>query len=187
MLVATVLLVSVTASANLLRNSHEQFRATRGSDLATIFLDEITTRRFADADANATFGIEPDELNSDRTTFDDVDDYHNYSSATPTYRDGSTIDGFTGWSVSVAIERADVDGNGIVLSGNSDSPLRLATVNCTSPESITFSKSILVSSVPNDIDASTSYEEYRRVRFAFGSGRSVSVVVPLKNQPEVTN
>ena len=187
LLVATVLLVSMTTSANLLRNSNQQYRSIDGGDLARLMLDEISTRQFEDSDSNVTFGIEPDESATDRTTFDDIDDYHNYSSSSPTYRDGTAIDGFNGWTISVTIERANISGTSVAVTTNTDAPLRLATVNCTSPESVSVTRCKLISGVASDLDASTAHEKYRRVTLTFGSGRTVSVAVPLHNQPDIVN
>ncbi len=186
-LVSTVLLVSITASANLLRNSHMASSGILADQLASQILDEISTKNFRDTDSNVIFGLEPDESITNRTTFDDVDDYHNYVNSPPTQRDGTAINGFSGWSYTVSVQPVIVDGDSVANSANSNAPLRLVTVTCTSPASEVTSRSMLLSNVPNDADTTVAYEKWRRVTFTFTDGLDVTVTAPMLNRPEVTS
>ena len=71
-LVSSMLLVSLAASANLMRNSNSRRDIRQGQLLATQLLDEVTVMDYRDRNS-PVFGLEADELGSDRTTFDDVD------------------------------------------------------------------------------------------------------------------
>ncbi|MGI9470461.1 MAG: type IV pilus modification PilV family protein [Rubripirellula sp.] len=184
-LVASVLLVSLAASANLMRNSHERRDTNQGQQLATQFLDEVTAMAFRDL-SEPTFGLESGELLSDRTTFDDVDDYANYQQSPPTHRDGTAISSYEGWTISVGVVAADIDNDGISTSAaTNDSPLRRVTVFCQSPDGVTTTATAIVANVGDDSEETTSFEQWRRVRLTF-PGREVDVVSPLRNAPDPT-
>ncbi len=181
-LVSTILLVSLTASANLIRNASQRRNTNDGQQLAAQLLDEISSMDFLDH-SEPVFGVESDETATDRTTFDDVDDYHTYTSAPPTYRDGTAIDGYDGWSCSVSITPADPDASGIITAGaDGRSPLRIIEVVCTSPEGTSIRATTLVSNVPSDRNDTASYERWRRIKLTFPD-REISVAAPLRNHP----
>lgn len=182
-LVSTVLLVSLTASANLLRNDAQQRGANQGQQLAAQLLDEVSSMDFRDR-FEPIYGLESNEDSGDRNTFDDVDDYNGYTAAPPTHRDGTTIDGYEGWSFSVSITPSDPDATGITTTtSNVDSPLRIITVVCTTPAGTTVGAATLVSNVPNDNAQTNSYEKWRRLKLTFPD-REVNVTAPLRNFPD---
>jgi Tfp pilus assembly protein PilV len=182
-LVSTVLLVSLTASANLLRNDAQRRGANQGQQLAAQLLDEVSSMDFRDR-VDPIYGLESNETAGDRNTFDDVDDYNGYTAAPPTHRDGTTIDGYKGWSFSVSITPADPDATGITTTtSNEHSPLRIITVVCTTPAGTTVEAATLVSNVPNDSAPTNSYEKWRRVKLTFPD-REVNVTAPLRNFPD---
>lgn len=181
-LVSTVLLVSLTASANLLRNTAERRAAIDADGLGGQILDEITALEFQDPVA-PQFGIEPDETASDRTSYDDVDDYHGYIGDPPTHRDGTQIIGFEDWMFVVTVRPALSVADGIVTSDDDTQSLRYITVVCTAPDGSQRSVATIVSRVPMNTPESTSYERLRRLRLRFPD-REVSVTAPLRNAPD---
>lgn len=182
-LVSTILLVSLTASANLMRNNSERRNTNLGQQLASQILDEVSSVDFHDP-TSVIFGLEPDESATDRTTFDDVDDYQGYTSSPPSHRDGTAIDGYEGWSFSVSIAAAEADANGITtVNVDAQAPLRLIAVVCTAPDGTTVDAGTLVSNVPSDINDTTSYEKWRRIKLTFPD-REINVTAPLRNHPE---
>lgn len=183
-LVSTVLLVSLTASANLLRNGAVSRSAIEAERLGIQILDEISSRDFLDRDL-PVFGLETGEVAANRTTYDDVDDYNGYVSDPPTHRDGTDIDGFSDWTFSVTVTPAEPVANGIVTSNDDQQPLRVITVTCTDPAGTTTSISTLVSDVPNDASESDSFEKWRRLTLDF-SDRELTITAPLRNSPDVT-
>ncbi|NNE00246.1 MAG: hypothetical protein HKN47_23245 [Pirellulaceae bacterium] len=191
-LISTILLVCVTASANLFRDNAQTRTTIRAHELASMILDETSVLNFRDTDANVVWGIEPDESVNDRTTFDDIDDYARYSISPPTYRDGSAIEGYDDWTVTVEVAPAVSNATGISISGAPDSPLRVVTVICQSPvqtnsgEPMFCRQSILVSDVPTNVTADVSYETYRQLDWNFTDGRDIKVIAPLRNQPVPT-
>jgi prepilin-type N-terminal cleavage/methylation domain-containing protein len=182
-LVSTILLVSLTASANLLRNHAGQRNMVNGQALANQILDEVSAMNFQDI-ANPVFGLESGELGANRSLFDDVDDYQGYSMSPPTYRDGTVITGYSGWTVSVAVVAADPHAAGIeTASADGNSPLRRIVVSCTTPDGTIIDATTLVSNVPSDRPNSTSYERWRHAKLTFSGGRQIHVTAPLRNQP----
>lgn len=181
-LVSTILLVSVTASANLLRNSQVRRDTNQSHQLAGQFLDEISSLDFRDR-VGPTYGLEVGEIGSDRTTFDDVDDYHGYVVSPPRNRDGSVIEGFDGWTVSVAVWPADPDATGITTTdATAQSLMRLIVVVCTTPGGVTKTSGTLISGVPRGITEYQSYEQWREVKLDFPD-RELRVSAPLRNSP----
>lgn len=181
-LVATVLLVSLTASANLLRNNAQRRAAVEGEELGGQIVDEISALDFRDRES-PVFGLEAGETAANRTTYDDVDDYHGYVSTPPTHRDGTTIAGYQGWTFSVVILPAEPDATGIVTSNDDQKPMRIIVVTCTPPEGTATTVATLVSDVPSNISASTSFEKWRRLKLQFVD-RELTVTAPLRNAPD---
>ena len=184
-LVSTIILVSITASANLIRNKSISMESVRGHDLAFQILDEVTAARFEDADDDErTFGREGSETATNRTDFDDVDDYHNYFSSPPVHRDGSPVAGLAGWSFSVTVEPAQATTGGIVTTDDTAAPLKLVMVTYVAPSGLTDAESMLVSEVPTNLPDNTASENWRSVTLTFPNGRSIDVSGPLRNAPE---
>lgn len=77
----------------------------RAQLLAADLLNEIMELPYQDPTEPIVFGIEPLEGTTNRTGWDDVDDYRNYSTSPPKYRDGSAITDMSGWTEQVNITR----------------------------------------------------------------------------------
>lgn len=185
-LVSTIMLVSLTASANLMRTTAERRDANDGQQLAAQILDEVSSMDFRDR-IDPVFGVESNESATDRNTFDDVDDYDGYKSAPPTHRDGTLISGYQGWTFSVFIVRADPTATGLATATADDrSPLRIIRVVCTTPDGTSVEAATVVSSVPNNAGEFTSYEKWRRVKLKFPD-REIDVTAPLRNQPDLND
>lgn len=184
-LVSSMLLVSLAASANLMRNSNSRRDIRQGQLLATQLLDEVTVMDYRDRNS-PVFGLEADELGSDRTTFDDVDDYSGYTQSPPTARDNTQIEGYDGWTISIEVIPADwVTGGITTTTANAASPLRQVTVSCTSPDGVSTDASTLVAGLNRDLEETTSFEQWRRIRLSFPD-RELEVVAPMRNQPVPT-
>lgn len=78
-----------------------------GRQLACDLMNEILLQAYKEPFSVSVFGREPDEDTGDRTRFDDVDDYHNWTATPPTDRSGVPIPGFAGWTQAVSVEWAD--------------------------------------------------------------------------------
>jgi len=97
-LVAALRTVGATA-----RSSAITERRATGMMLAHDLMSEILALPYDDPDG-ALLGLETGELLTDRTTFDDVDDFDGYAESPLRDADGDAISGFTGWE-----RRVDVD------------------------------------------------------------------------------
>src|SRR5688500_17950745 len=64
--------------------------------LANDLLAEIEQYPYQEPDGT-TFGLDLNELSGSRSTYDDVDDYHNHSESPPKDRSGNAYAGYTGW------------------------------------------------------------------------------------------
>lgn len=85
-------------------------------------VEEIKSRRFDENEypnepvPPAEFGVDSGEDANDRTTFDDVDDYHNWLKTPPEAIDGTVLNDFSEFSRSVTVEYVDVSGSDWVSS-----------------------------------------------------------------------
>ena len=75
----------------------------RGLLLAQDLMAEILQQAYDDPNDPVVFGTESGEGTSNRTDFDDVDDYHGWSQSPPQRRDGSAIPDLDRWTRSVAV------------------------------------------------------------------------------------
>lgn len=113
-LVITIVIISVAiagvvgAFALITGRSADPLNQTRAVELAQLYMDEIITQRYDDQtpvggtppyDGGCNIGPEAGET---RSTFDDVDDYHNLTDSPPASLQG-TLDGYGGFSVSVTV------------------------------------------------------------------------------------
>jgi len=81
-------------------------RAT-GLLLAEHLMAEVLAADYADPDQTPTFGPEPGESGGNRSAFDDVDDYHDWTDSPPKKPDGSKLGDFSGWTRTVTVDYVD--------------------------------------------------------------------------------
>lgn len=113
-----------------------RFRTSNRSNaylLAEDLMSEIESVPYGDPDGGTGITTDAGESASDRTTFDDVDDYHGWSQSPPTNRDGTTINGTTGWTRTVTVEYLTTSVP-LAVTG-SDTGLKRITVTVTGPNS----------------------------------------------------
>ena len=108
---ASMLLVSglVAVSLNLFgaAKSSSGISSQRGHAqlLAQDLMSEILVTAYAEPSGiDVVFGPELDELGTDRSKYDDVDDYDNWSASPPERRDGTLFPGHAGWNRSVEVK-----------------------------------------------------------------------------------
>lgn len=75
----------------------------RGLLLAQDLMAEIRQKSYEDPNAPILFGPESGEGTTNRTDFDDVDDFHNWSASPPEDTDGTDMTGLTGWARQVQV------------------------------------------------------------------------------------
>jgi hypothetical protein len=75
-----------------------------GPTLAQNLMTEILSMPYTDPqNPGGANGVNVGETAGNRSTYDDVDDYHGWSNASAVNRDASARAGYTGWSHSVAV------------------------------------------------------------------------------------
>ena len=98
----------------------------RGQQIAADLMNEILRQAYQEPTDLPLFGLEPNESTGNRSLFDDVDDYINWSSSPPKDRSGTAIPGFTGWTQAVSVIWANPSTLGTTT--NSDTGLKKITV-----------------------------------------------------------
>ncbi len=75
------------------------------ANLASELRDEIATKLFVDPDAvdPDSIGLDADDARINRLDFDDIDDYHGWSSSPPEISRGVANTGLSGWSRTVKV------------------------------------------------------------------------------------
>lgn len=80
----------------------------RGQLLANDLMAEILAQAYEDPNETIAFGLEASETGGvNRSLYDDVDDYRSVTDSPPELKDGTAMQGFTGWSRSVTVVRTD--------------------------------------------------------------------------------
>ena len=89
---------------------------TKSINLADALMEEIKSNRFDENEPPnepvdpGAFGIDGGEVFSDRRSFDDVDDYHNWQQSPPQAIDGTILSSFNDFERRVNVEYVDISG-----------------------------------------------------------------------------
>lgn len=94
-----------------------------GAELALNMMDEISLLKYAETKDDDTIGTESGEDGSDRRTFDDIDDFHGWSSSPPVDLDHRELP-YTDFTRSVEVVWVDAE----LDPTGSDSQLKRVTV-----------------------------------------------------------
>jgi len=129
--IAGALQVHAAASTNSLAAT----RSLEGRRLARMLLDEIRQCRYEEPEADVTpaFGLEG-EATADRSTWDDVDDYHGFSKSgggNLTGKTGTQIVDTGGWAWTVSVKW--VSPADTTLTSVTETGLKRVTVIVTAP------------------------------------------------------
>jgi len=103
-LVGSILVAAMSTVGAVLRFRSSTSDSGRAALLAAELLAEIQNQAYSDPNQTPVFGKESGE--SARSQFDDVDDYDGLTESPPKNRAGTNLTGFTGWSRSVTVVRA---------------------------------------------------------------------------------
>jgi Tfp pilus assembly protein PilV len=133
----SVLLVGVCLAASMqtvgavLRQRSSTNDDTVAALLAQQLLSEVLSQSYEEPDDAVAFGAEGEEAG--REDFDDVDDYNAWTETPPTDRQGTALDGLTGWSREVLVEQVPASDPLVaaVRVGSTDVGLGLRTANAT--------------------------------------------------------
>jgi hypothetical protein len=170
-----------------------QFRVTQEEGLiadclAESLFIEISTLSFVDPIENTTqLGRESSETSStNRSNWDDIDDYHQLAETTLCYRDGTAIPNTTGWKRGVTVFISEP--TSLADGSNLATPLRRIEIALTSPTGKTFNYQQLIgreSLRPSATQIGNNNWTSIEALWNSASG-NLLWAVPLRNAPLVT-
>ncbi len=103
-LVGSILVAALSTTGAVFRFRSSTSNVARAALLATELLAEIQNQPYSDPNQTPVLGRETGETL--RAHFDDVDDYASWTESPPKTLAGANLTGFTGWSRSVSVVRA---------------------------------------------------------------------------------
>jgi type II secretory pathway pseudopilin PulG len=103
-IVAVMLVAALSAVGASRLIQHQTALAERGRLLAESLMSEVLQHDYQDPNKPIVFGPEVDEATATRADFDDVDDYHGWSSSPPTAKDGTPLANSAGWRRTAKVE-----------------------------------------------------------------------------------
>ena len=130
LIIGTMLVMVINTLGSSVRGMKIRQTQSRAPALASQLMAEILQASYADLDETPVFGSEASEIGSGRSSFDDVDDYHNWS-ATPQDKDGAELTDMDGWTRSVEVQYvlpAD-----LTTTSATDEGIKRITVTVTDP------------------------------------------------------
>ena len=131
MLIVSVMLVAALNTVGGSRLSQfRTSRTSRGQALAESLMAEILRQDYLDSNGTPVFGLETGEASATRADFDDVDDYHGWSSEPPSSKDGTSIPSMEGWQRSAAVEWVDPMNPSQTQGSESNAKRVTVTVTC---------------------------------------------------------
>jgi len=130
MLVGLVLVGAMNGVGSVLKTWRAGEQRHDGLNLCQQLMMEILQQRYEEPDDPVQFGRESSESGGDRGLWDDIDDYHGWSSA-PEDASGNPLAGYGNWTRSVTVELAQLADP--TQTAVSDEGLKRITVTVTDP------------------------------------------------------
>ena len=103
LIIGGMLVMVINTLGSSVRGRQIRQTQSRAPALAGQLMAEILQASYSDPTETAVFGREPSESGANRSSFDDVDDYHNWS-GTPQDKDGAELTDMDGWTRSVTVQ-----------------------------------------------------------------------------------
>ncbi len=127
-LVGSILVVALNAVGGAVTGRKSTADHAIAQHLAMALMTEILAQSYADPDQSPIFGIESGETGAlgNRTAFDDVDDYHNWTESPPQRKSGEIYTDRTGWRRTVRVQY--VANTNLTLLAGSDQGFKRITV-----------------------------------------------------------
>lgn len=118
MLVALLVIGALKSVGAVIRGRMRTGDAGKAQHLAAQLMTEILPKAYQDPDGLNLLGLDLLEDPNQRSGFDDVDDYHNWSSNPPEDINGNPLPGCAGWERSVVVQLVNAqDPSSTVLVG----------------------------------------------------------------------
>ena len=144
-LVSILLIGSLSTFAYTTNTVNRDMDGLRALALAEDLFAEISTLHYTDpVDKTTRLGLDSSETSStDRTSLDDIDDYHGLSESTLRYRNGTIIPNISGWTRQVTI--TGVDASTLNTTASVSSTLRQVTITMRKSNGRTYTYHFFVS------------------------------------------
>jgi len=130
LIVGAMLVMVINTLGSSVRGRKIRQAQSRAPALASQLMAEILQAHYSDLTETAVFGREASESGANRSSFDDVDDYHNWS-ATPQDKEGTPLAGMDGWTRSVTVQY--VQPTDLSSVSATDQGIKRITVTVTDP------------------------------------------------------
>lgn len=130
MLVGLVLVGAMNGVGGVLKTWQVAEQSNDGLTLAEELMAEILAQHYKEPVESIVFGSELLENLGNRSAYDDVDDYHNWSSA-PESKGGASYSDYSGWTREVTVNWAKVTNP--AATATSDKGLKRIVVTVTDP------------------------------------------------------
>ncbi len=134
-LVGALVLVALQSVGNIGRTWRSTSQVVDGQGLVQELLWEVLAQAYVEPGDDDGFGPESGESN--RLSFDDLDDYDGWTESPVSDPSGNPLSGYSGWSRTVVVEKINPSTYVSKPSNSADSGLRCVTVTVTSPTSKT--------------------------------------------------
>ena len=108
-IISIILVSGLRLFGNLGRSQQVLLDQSSADFLALQMVEEIKQQFYEDSNGSPVFGREPYESAADRSDFDDVDDYHNFSACPPQRRDGDVLKQYNKFTRTVSVRYVTAD------------------------------------------------------------------------------
>jgi hypothetical protein len=102
-ILSTAMVASLQAFGIYAMGSRDWGERARALELANQLMAEINALPFEDPMGSVGIGLESGEIAGDRTTFNDIDDYHGWDESPPTNRNGIALQAYAGYRRTVSV------------------------------------------------------------------------------------
>lgn len=133
LLVGVLVVASLQSVSNISRTWTTSNQVQDGRALAQDLMREILAQNYTDPSDTLRNSWGPESGETNRTQFDDIDDYAGWTESPVKDVAGAALTGYTGWSRSVAVDKLNYSNYTKVNSNVADTGLRCVAVTVTSP------------------------------------------------------
>lgn len=108
LIVATMMVAALNTVGASARTQSATITSLKGQHMAMLLMTEIESLPYKDPDLiPLLLGVDVGERALDRSTFDDIDDYHGYTQSPVTTRNGTQLSLDAGWAFTVDVGWVD--------------------------------------------------------------------------------
>jgi type II secretory pathway pseudopilin PulG len=183
-LVSILLIGSLSTFAYTTNTINRDMDGLRALGLAEDLFSEISTLHFVDpVETTTRFGRESTETSTtNRSAWDDLDDYNGLSESTLRYRDGTAIPNLSGWTRQVTV--TGINPSTLTNTTNISEPLRLITITLQKSSSRNYTYQFFVSrdGFRTQRELASSVRPVFQTQWQLGN-RNYYFGVPLRNMP----